>query len=118
MPRVGRTDDFPAGVVFAKRGVSADHFTAHALEYLKIAGAEASCSNCSSASAVIAASLAHAWGWALAEWFNKRTQGTKPDRRGRPIAIVALARRLVIALWRSSNSSAVGCHSAVRYEVL
>jgi transposase len=66
-----------------------------------------------------------AWCWlryqpdsALAQWFNKRTQGTKPNRRGRRIAIVALARRLMIALWRSSNSSAVGCHSAVRYEVL
>jgi transposase len=48
-----------------------------------------------------------AWGWlryqpdsALARWFNERTQGTGPNRRARRIAIVALARRLVIALWR------------------
>lgn len=48
-----------------------------------------------------------AWCWlryqpgsALAQWFNKRTQGTGPNRRARRIAIVALARRLVIALWR------------------
>jgi transposase len=49
-----------------------------------------------------------AWGWlryqpgsALTRWFNERTQGTGPNRRARRIAIVALARRLVIALWRS-----------------
>ncbi len=48
-----------------------------------------------------------AWCWlryqpssALAQWFNKRTQGTGANRRARRIAIVALARRLVIALWR------------------
>jgi transposase len=48
-----------------------------------------------------------AWCWlryqpgsALARWFNERTQGTGPNRRARRIAIVALARRLVIALWR------------------
>ncbi|AEI81744.1 MULTISPECIES: IS110 family RNA-guided transposase [Cupriavidus] len=48
-----------------------------------------------------------AWGWlryqpgsALTRWFNERTQGTGPNRRARRIAIVALARRLVIALWR------------------
>jgi len=48
-----------------------------------------------------------AWGWlryqsdsALARWFNERTQGTGPNRRARRVAIVALARRLVIALWR------------------
>lgn len=48
-----------------------------------------------------------AWCWlryqpssALAQWFNKRTQGTEANRRARRIAIVALARRLVIALWR------------------
>lgn len=48
-----------------------------------------------------------AWCWlryqpdsALARWFNERTQGPAPSRRARRIAIVALARRLVIALWR------------------
>lgn len=48
-----------------------------------------------------------AWSWlryqpdsALAQWFNQRTQGTGPNRRARRIAIVAVARRLAIALWR------------------
>lgn len=48
-----------------------------------------------------------AWMWlryqphsALAQWFKQRTQGSGPNKRGRRIAIVALARRLVIALWR------------------
>jgi transposase len=48
-----------------------------------------------------------AWCWlryqpgsALTHWFNGRTQGTGPNRRARRIAIVAVARRLAIALWR------------------
>jgi transposase len=48
-----------------------------------------------------------AWCWlryqpdsALTQWFNQRTQGTGPNRRARRIAIVAVARRLAIALWR------------------
>lgn len=48
-----------------------------------------------------------AWCWlryqpgsALTHWFNERTQGTGANRRARRIAIVALARRLAIALWR------------------
>lgn len=48
-----------------------------------------------------------AWAWlryqpgsALTQWFNQRTQGTGPNRRARRIAIVAVARRLAIALWR------------------
>ncbi len=48
-----------------------------------------------------------AWCWlryqpdsALTHWFNRRTQGTGPNRRARRIAIVAVARRLAIALWR------------------
>ena len=48
-----------------------------------------------------------AWDWlryqpdsALTQWFNRRTQGTGPNRRARRIAIVAVARRLAIALWR------------------
>ncbi|CAD6563474.1 hypothetical protein LMG24235_08721 [Paraburkholderia sabiae] len=36
----------------------------------------------------------------LTRWFNERTKGTGPNRRARRIAIVAVARRLVIALWR------------------
>lgn len=48
-----------------------------------------------------------AWMWlryqphsALAQWFKQRTQGSGPNKRGRRIAIVAVARRLAIALWR------------------
>lgn len=48
-----------------------------------------------------------AWCWlryqpdsALTRWFNKRTQSTGTNRRARRIAIVAVARRLAIALWR------------------
>ncbi|MGF6641374.1 IS110 family transposase [Paraburkholderia sp. MM6662-R1] len=48
-----------------------------------------------------------AWCWlryqpgsAMTRWFNQRTQGTGPNRRARRIAIVAVARRLAIALWR------------------
>jgi len=48
-----------------------------------------------------------AWMWlryqpesALARWFAKRTQGSGPNKRGRRIAIVAVARRLAIALWQ------------------
>lgn len=46
-----------------------------------------------------------AWSWLkyqpgsdLAQWFAKRTKGA--NKRGRRIAIVAVARRLAIALWR------------------
>lgn len=48
-----------------------------------------------------------AWMWlryqpesALTRWFDKRTQGSGSNKRARRIAIVAVARRLVIALWR------------------
>jgi transposase len=48
-----------------------------------------------------------AWMWlryqpdsALARWFAKRCGGTGPNKRSRRIAIVAVARRLAIALWR------------------
>lgn len=37
---------------------------------------------------------------ALSRWFAQRTQGTGPNKRSRRISIVAVARRLVIALWR------------------
>jgi transposase len=38
---------------------------------------------------------------AIAQWFAKRTQGqSKRGKRGKRIMIVAVARRLVIALWR------------------
>lgn len=48
-----------------------------------------------------------AWFWlryqpdsALAKWFVGRTQGGGTNKRGKRIAIVAVARRLAIALWR------------------
>lgn len=36
----------------------------------------------------------------IALWFNRRTQGSTKNKRSRRIAIVAVARRLVIAFWR------------------
>lgn len=37
---------------------------------------------------------------ALSKWFAQRTQGSGPNKRGKRIAIVAVARKLAIALWR------------------
>jgi len=36
----------------------------------------------------------------IAQWFLARTEGNAQNKRGKRIAIVAVARRLVIALWR------------------
>lgn len=36
----------------------------------------------------------------ITKWFNERTQGTGPNKRAKRIAIVAVARRLAIAIWR------------------
>lgn len=48
-----------------------------------------------------------AWMWlryqpdsGLSRWFAQRTQGGGPNKRGKRIAIVAVARRLAIGLWR------------------
>jgi len=48
-----------------------------------------------------------AWMWlryqpesGLARWFAQRTQGSGTNKRGKRIAIVAVARKLAIALWR------------------
>ncbi|MBS4095845.1 MAG: IS110 family transposase, partial [Sulfuricella sp.] len=48
-----------------------------------------------------------AWLWlryqpesALAKWFAQRTGSNAKNKRGKRIAIVAVARRLAIALWR------------------
>lgn len=48
-----------------------------------------------------------AWFWlryqpnsALSKWFAQRTSGAGQNKRGKRIAIVAVARRLAIALWR------------------
>lgn len=48
-----------------------------------------------------------AWGWLryqpqseLVAWFKRRTQGTGQNKRMRRVAIVAVARKLVIGLWQ------------------
>lgn len=48
-----------------------------------------------------------AWMWlryqpesAMSRWFAERTKGSAPNKRGKRIAIVAVARRLAISLWR------------------
>jgi transposase len=43
----------------------------------------------------------------LACWFNARTCGSGTSKRARRIAIVAVARRLVIALWRYSTDGVI-----------
>ncbi len=56
---------------------------------------------------VRALAIEMAWMWlryqpdsALARWFAQRTSGGGTNKRGKRIAIVAVARRLMIALWR------------------
>lgn len=52
-------------------------------------------------------SIELAWLWlryqpdsAIAKWYLRRVHGNEKNKRGKRIAIVAVARRLVIALWR------------------
>lgn len=52
-------------------------------------------------------SIELAWLWlryqpnsAITKWFKRRMQGNEQNKRGKRIAIVAVARRLVIAFWR------------------
>lgn len=54
------------------------------------------------------------WGWLrhqpqseLAAWFRRRTQGTGQNKRMRRVAIVAVARKLVIALWQYLEHGAI-----------
>ncbi|MGF6935730.1 hypothetical protein OKW41_004892 [Paraburkholderia sp. UCT70] len=54
------------------------------------------------------------WSWlryqpdsVLTRWFFQRTQGVPLNRRARRIAIVAVARRLAIALWRYLKDGAI-----------
>src|SRR5205823_10730075 len=61
---------------------------------------------------VRALAIEMAWLWlryqpgsALSRWFAQRTQGA--NKRGRRIAIVAVARRLMIALWRYVHDGVV-----------
>lgn len=60
-----------------------------------------------------------AWMWlryqpesALSRWFAERTQGTGPNKRGKRIAIVAVARRLAISLWRYLESGVIPAGAA------
>jgi transposase len=46
-------------------------------------------------------------GSALAKWFAQRTGNNAKNKRGRRIAIVAVARRLAIALWRYLKSGTI-----------
>ena len=55
-----------------------------------------------------------AWFWlryqpdsALTEWFTRRTAGNANNKRGKRIAIVAVARKLTIALWRYLNEGVI-----------
>jgi transposase len=55
-----------------------------------------------------------AWFWlryqpdsAITKWFVQRTAGNAKNKRGKRIAIVAVARRLVIALWRYLKNGVV-----------
>jgi transposase len=55
-----------------------------------------------------------AWMWlryqpgsAMSRWFAERTQGSGPNKRGKRIAIVAVARRLAISLWRYLETGVV-----------
>lgn len=55
-----------------------------------------------------------AWMWlryqpqsAIAQWFERRTAGNAANKRGKRIAIVAVARRLAIALWRYLSDGVV-----------
>jgi len=61
-----------------------------------------------------------AWLWlryqpesALAKWFSRRA-GEGPNKRGRRIAIVAVARRLVIALWRYLKEGEIPAGAALK----
>jgi transposase len=62
-----------------------------------------------------------AWFWlryqpgsALTKWFAQRTQGSGTNKRGKRIAIVAVARRLAIALWRYLKDGVVPAGAALK----
>jgi transposase len=62
-----------------------------------------------------------AWFWlryqpdsALAKWFVQRTQGGGTNKRGKRIAIVAVARRLAIALWRYLKDGEIPAGAALK----
>ena len=51
--------------------------------------------------------LRHQKGSAIAQWFEARTAGNASNKRGKRIAIVAVARRLAISLWRYLSDGVV-----------
>lgn len=62
-----------------------------------------------------------AWFWLryqpqteLAQWFFRRTAANANNKRGKRIAIVAVARRLAIALWRFLDSGVIPAGAALK----
>lgn len=51
---------------------------------------------------------------AISKWFAYRTQGSGTNKRGKRIAIVAVARRLAIALWRYLENGVVPDGAAMK----
>ena len=51
---------------------------------------------------------------ALTQWFAQRTSGSGPNKRGKRIAIVAVARRLVISLWRYLHDGVIPAGAAMK----
>lgn len=68
-------------------------------------------------------SIEMAWFWlryqpdsAISRWYAQRTQGCGPNKRGKRIAIVAVARRLMIALWRYLEHGVVPAGAVLKPE--
>jgi transposase len=62
-----------------------------------------------------------AWMWlryqpdsAIAQWFARRTAASGSNKRGKRIAIVAVARRLAIALWRYLEAGVIPLGAALK----
>jgi transposase len=62
-----------------------------------------------------------AWMWLryqpdsdIAQWFTRRTAAPGPNKRGKRIAIVAVARRLAIALWRYLQDGVIPAGAALK----
>ena len=54
---------------------------------------------------------------AITRWFNERTRGSAKNKRARRIAIVAVARRLVIALWHYTEHGVMPAGAALKQGV-
>ena len=51
---------------------------------------------------------------AITQWYAQRTSGSGPNKRGKRIAIVAVARRLTIALWRYLEQGVIPAGAALK----